>query len=65
MAAIRLNFWRRSSATERHTSTASSVRGRELIREGFKRSGGPTEEFKRVYGEYLAYKKAKPAADKD
>jgi hypothetical protein len=60
MAAIKLTFWRRSGASTSHTPTGDSLKGREIIRSAYKKSGGPTKEFNRVYGEYLAYKRAHP-----
>jgi hypothetical protein len=65
MATMRLAFWRAGSAGEPFRVAADSVKAREAIHAAGKKSGGPTPELKRVYGEYLDYKRARAATSKN
>jgi hypothetical protein len=63
MATMRLSLW--SWADRGHKSVAAdSPKARKVIHEAFKRSGGPTPELRRIYREYLDYKRAKGLAAK-
>lgn len=42
-----------------------STKARTIVHEAHIKSGGPTPELRRVYGEYLEYERARGAASKD
>lgn len=50
------------SSRDKHAS--DSTKARKVVHEAHVRSGGPTPELKRVYREYLEYKRAKGSAAK-
>jgi hypothetical protein len=50
------------SSHDKHAS--DSKKARKVVHEAHVRSGGPTPELKRVYGEYLEYKRAKNSTAK-
>lgn len=65
MAVIKLTSFWQSPPSSSQVVSGDSVRGREIIHEAHKKSGGPTKELKRIYGEYLEYKRARSAKGKD
>jgi hypothetical protein len=61
-----LNKSHPSSFQDTTTPSSDSVKAREFVRDSYKKSGGhPTGELKRVYGEYLEYKRAKTGSKED
>ena len=46
----------------RDKNASDFVKARKIVHEAHVRSGGPTPELKRVYGEYLEYKRARGSA---
>lgn len=64
MATLR-DLWRGTGASKHHILKGDTKKGREVIRESAKKSGGPTPELKRVYGEFLAYKRTIDASRKN
>jgi hypothetical protein len=65
MAAIKLTFWRKKDTPDSHTSSVDSIKARKALHEAYNKSGGPTTELKRVYGEYLGYKRARATSPKN
>lgn len=57
MTALRKHFWRALAIVWRGSPNDAPERGRQIISAAAKRSGAPTPELKRVYGEYLAYER--------
>jgi hypothetical protein len=67
MATIRWAWMSPRSWGFRHSrvDTTESAKARRVVHDAYTKSGGPTPELKRVYGEYLKYKRAKIREAKD
>jgi hypothetical protein len=63
MATMGLRDWLWGGLS-REANVSDSARARKVVHEAHVRSGGPTPELKRVYGEYLEYKRLRDAAIK-
>lgn len=57
-------FWLWGGSSDR-SRAPDSVKARKVVHEAHIKSGGPTPELKRVYGEYLEYERAKDATSKN
>ena len=49
--------WRLSKPPEGRSEPFDSAKARKAVHEAHIKSGGPTPELMRVYGEYLEYKR--------
>ena len=65
MATLKLEFLRTAWSSGARRGEADSAKAREAIHAAYKKSGGPTADLKRVYGEYLEYKRARAATAKN
>ncbi len=65
MATMKLlGLWPWGGSSDR-SYAPDSVKARKVVHEAHIKSGGPTPELRRVYGEYLEYKRARIATAKN